>query len=523
MVHKFACLGAVALLPVWAADAPSIIRPDDHTLVLRLGQAITAIENVKVFVPPNREFPITATYKGHTITVTLPDDAVRAIRARTLVHGHSTLYIGSVTTATTAPPKPKHPPAKAPKVEPPEPQIDNEYLIPDVFTFAARQMFGSHLLLEVIYAPDKSLLSDPKLFTAKSGKVEYKVIGTKFYDTVVPPRLELQLDQTPRNGEAIKVTIKPPGGKPIPAASVSNTAAPKATASDHTGGADIYAAVNYTRNAITSPSSPANVYGIDATLQHPFWLAALSGSNDFLYFAPKFSIKDYSKEQDNENTMSVAAPLKLWAITRRLEPVIESIIMGAAPTYEADVLQHNKNIVADLTLTPLFVDQPVGNGKVARLRFYPFAGMELGHTLHNDLPQLDGAGVERFKTGASAELKFFVKRSMLDSITVSGSYTYRYLFHPEIYREAQTVQTPAGVLTTSTGQQIPLPAGTLTEQVFITSNAAPRRYLDLSLNAAMTSNFSAKLEYSRGELPPAFQRVDKLQAGIVFMFNFGAK
>lgn len=513
-------LAATALLSSAFADTPQLIRPDDRTLVIRFTEDVADVKDVKVIVPDSGEFPVTETHRKHLLTIAMPANVVAAIRNRTLVHGHSALYIGSLTLAPQAKTVAKGKPASAPT-----PQIDSAYLIPDAFTFAPRQAAGSLLILQVIYAPDSSRLSSPEAYTVQSGKIAYKVKQARFEKGAPgdPGRVYLQLDQTPRNGGSLKIGFVPAAGQTVEAASLAATTAPKATSSDPSRGADIYVAVNYTRNAQTSPGSPANVYGVSTSLQRAFWLTALSRDNNFLFFNPAFAAKVYSRGQDNENTMKLSTPVGIQTITRSLNPVIEQTIISAAPAYEADEKQHDKNLVADLEFVPLFVDQPFINRKFSRFRFNPFVGGELGHTFHSDLPQLDGAGVERLKTGASAELKFLVNQPMLSTVRLSASYTYRILFDKEIFTSTKTVQLPAGTLTTSSGQTINVPGGSLSEQIFPTVNTAPRRYLDTILQFALTPNLAAQLEYSRGELPPAFQRVDKLQVGIAFLFNFSSK
>jgi hypothetical protein len=337
-----------------------------------------------------------------------------------------------------------------------------------------------------------------------------------------PARLALYLDHTPRNGASVKISFTPPDELAIPVATASAAPAPKETKADPTGGADVYAALNFTRNGMAGGSQPENVYGVSASVHREFWLDNFYKGNNSLFFDPSFSTKVYTKGQDNENTMTFSASFGMQTITRPLNPVIEQIILRAAPTYEADATQHNKNLVADLEFTPLFVDQPY-RSRLVRFRLKPFVGAEMGHTFHNDLHQLDGASVGRFKMGASGELRFFVNKNYLTNITLTGSYTYRHLFDPEVFMTTQTIHLPPGTLTTSSGQTINVPAGTLSTTIFPTVNAAPRRYLDIALLCGLTANLAAQLEYSRGELPPAFQRVDKLQAGIAFLFNFHGK
>jgi hypothetical protein len=516
-------LAVIASIPCAFGDTPQLTRPDDKTLVLRFGENVTDVKDVKVIVPEIGEYPASETHQKHLLTITIPDDAAASIRRRTAAHGHSTLYIGSLTLAS--PPKPAAKSAKAKPAPASVPQIDSAYLIPDVFTFATRQAAGSLLVLEVIYAPDLSRLSSAAAYTVQSDKLKYNVAHAEFQKGANgdPGRVYLQLDQTPRNGASLKIAFLPAAGQSVEAASLAAAAAPKATSTDPSGGADIYLAVNFTRNTQVNPSTPENVYGVNASLQHAFWLSALSGDNNFLFLNPAFAAKLYSKGQDSENTMTLSAPIGIQTITRSLNPVIEQMIISAAPTYETDEKAHNRNLVADLEFTPLFVDQPFIHKNIARFRLKPFVGAELGHTFHNDFPQLDGAAVERFKTGASGELKFLVNQSFLKAVTLTAGYTYRHLFEKEVFMTSKTVQIPAGTLTTSGGQTINIPGGALSEQVFPTINASPRRYLDTTLLFGLTPNLSAQVEYTRGELPPAFQRVDKLQAGIAFLFNFRSK
>jgi hypothetical protein len=397
-------------------------------------------------------------------------------------------------------------------------------LIPDVFTFAPRQAQGTLLILNVMYAPNPSSINSAAAYSVQSGKITNKVVYAHFEPgrNGDPGRVDLQLEHTPRNGGSLKVSFNPPSGPKVDAGLLAGTTVPKGTSTDPSGGADIYVAVNFTRNAQANATTPANVYGVNTTLQHRFWLAALGDSN-FLFLNPAFSGKLYSKGQDNENTMTFSAPLGIQSITRWLNPVIEQTIVTASPTFEIDELAHNKNLVADLQFAPLFVDQPFLNRKLGRFRFAPFVGGEIGHTYHSDLQQLNGASVERFKTGATAEWKFTVNAAYLNAVTLRASYTYRNLFDREIFMTTKNVKLPAGTLTTASGQSVTVPGGTLSEQIFPIINASPRRYLDTSILFGLTANFSAQLEYSRGELPPAFQRVDKLQAGLAFLFNFRNK
>ena len=524
MLKLLRCLGIVgALSYAFAESTTPLVRPSNDVLILRLTQNIVNIQDVKVMVPQTGEYAASETHTGRVVTITLSPEAIAAMRKRTELHGRSLLYIGSLTLAAAS-----NANSNGKKGQPPEApaaQLDTTYPIPDAFSFAPRQASGNLLILEVIYAPDPAQLDTVSAYSVKSGKSAYKVAKANFQPGSGgdPGRVYLQLDRNPGNGGTLAVSFTPQGSKPIEAASLSETAAPKATTSDPTGGADVYVAANFTRSGTASPGQPANVYGVDTSLKRAFWLAALSGDNNFLFFDPTFTAKLYSKGQDSENTMTLSTPIGIQTITRALNPLIEQIIVSGAPKYETDEKQHNRNLVADIEVMPLFVDQPFIKRSTARFRFKPFAGAELGHTFHNDLSRLEGTSVARFKTGATAELKFLVNRPMLNAITLTASYTYRYLFDPEVFMTTQNVQIPAGTLTTSTGKAINVSGGTLAEQIFITSNAAPRRYLDILLQCALNANLAAQVEYSRGELPPAFQRVDKLQTGIAFLFNFPGK
>ena len=59
----------------------------------------------------------------------------------------------------------------------------------------------------------------------------------------------------------------------------------------------------------------------------------------------------------------------------------------------------------------------------------------------------------------------------------------------------------------------------VTRTLFTSTGQHPRRYLNAAIRFVFSRYWEVSASYIRGELPPGFFRVDKMQAGFAFRFG----
>ena len=136
---------------------------------------------------------------------------------------------------------------------------------------------------------------------------------------------------------------------------------------------------------------------------------------------------------------------------------------------------------------------------------------------------LNAQSMSRFKTGALTKLTFVAnKNQMVKAVSLQLNYTYRYLFQPELIPSASTIDFGPGILTPSDrSAPIVLPGGSVEAPGTKLFDTGPRRYVDVSLRFVINRNWEFFTAFTRGELPPIYKHVDKLQTGVAFRFSLG--
>ena len=160
-----------------------------------------------------------------------------------------------------------------------------------------------------------------------------------------------------------------------------------------------------------------------------------------------------------------------------------------------------------------------------RFDFDPQTGYEGGTNIHNPLAELNGRRISRFKTEGFAKLTFFTNKTLpLSAVALQASYVYRYLFEPELISSPTTVDFGIGQLFPDDGSgAVRFPGASVEVQGTKRFDTGPRRYADVSLRFILNKNWEFYTSFTRGELPPAYKHVDKIQTGVAFRFKIGTE
>jgi hypothetical protein len=449
---------------------------------------------------------VRASSEDRDIVITLSQDDIALVRQRTTSNGASFLLISGLTLGK-------------------KPATDSVMLIPDTLTVqAVSTAIEMKILLRPNYIPNelKDSVLKGDFWRVGTDDTQYKVDHVKpDLDDPTDPRLTLFLDTQPRNAAKLSVTIPDPtakDGKRKEVATTDYVKAPKATDSDPSGGADVYLSFLYSHSTAAGVST--DVYATDFSIHYPFW-PGQGGSQFVTYLNPSVKGSIASKGQDDNNSVIFNMPFQVDALKRKPVWWLESGRLALGPTFESDKKFENRNLVFSATATLLPGDWKFRGVKQGRIRFYPYAGTELGKNIHNQYVAANGGTIRRLKTGGDAAIYFKIGKPALDTLTFTGSFVYRRLFSPESRVDTRTTTLPGGTLLASDGTQTTLPAGTLSSLDVFRVESGIRRDWKVQVIAGLTSNIALTVQYEKGSIPPQFKSVDKFQVGLAYRFAFG--
>lgn len=318
-------------------------------------------------------------------------------------------------------------------------------------------------------------------------------------DGFIPNGAEAVVAYVPASKEAKSRTLAAPGthtGNPV-------------------GDADIYLGFTYT--ASRTAAETRHVGGLRAHAARPFYFWGRA-RRDVFAVVPRFDALVQANELDDEDSMSLKADLEWQRMLGNLERLpdlgragadADTDVGGANPIYNIRTsfgggLEFSKgfkehNAIAEAQVAPAFHVFGTTYAKPhafegIRLVVAPAAGFELGKVIDSQLGDLVDASVQRLKAGVDAQLRFtFRDAPYADAFVLEATYIGRKLFT----REQFVHDAAAGADTQS------------------------RHYGRFAAKLAFNANFEAFFAYSRGSLPPKFERVNKVEAGLAFRYNAG--
>ena len=198
------------------------------------------------------------------------------------------------------------------------------------------------------------------------------------------------------------------------------------------------------------------------------------------------------------------------------------------PRWEVERRFQSGNLLSD---GELVLGLPAVGGEDSVLYMRPYVGFEAGMGLaggDNDGGVASHVGlhgaewVRRMKAGISARYSVELRRSYLYGIVFDLEFVYRRLYAAEpIARWIATRRT----LSREDGEVAAGVEGTEDSVIVRTLHGdiarGSRRYLEAALRFAFSENWEFVVSYVRGELPPRFVSVDKVEAGFGFRFGDG--
>jgi hypothetical protein len=342
--------------------------------------------------------------------------------------------------------------------------------------------------------------------------------------------VSIVLMEPPGNGLKLNVVYKK--DQPVEFATTLGTiGAPKFTKEDPIGDSNLYLGLSFARSKF-SEKTPSDTYGL--RIHAGLTMRLPSRGNNLLSLDPALELKANAPNQaDDENSGSIAAPLTWQYLPGRKEDkspprYAERIIVRGGPSFETtkDFRYTNFVFLAEGHLVPQIVYKKLPANRVfaaVRFDFDPQVGYEGGKNIHAPVAALNAQTLSRFKTRALTKLTFVAnKNQIVKAIALQLDYTYRYLFQPELVPSVSTIEFGPGILTPIDGSApIVLPGGSVEAPGTKLFSTGPRRYADVSLKFVINRNWEFFTAFTRGELPPIYKHVDKLQTGVAFRFSLG--
>lgn len=342
--------------------------------------------------------------------------------------------------------------------------------------------------------------------------------------------LVVVLAQDPGNARKVNLAYK----AKTPAeftVTISTLGVPSSTKADPVGDSDVYIGFNFSRSKF-SAKSPEDAYGLKL---HASFQYLIPGHGKNLFSAqPQFDLLANAPNQvDDENSGKIYIPF-VWKYLpgrdRDASPpnFPERTVLKTGPQFEGTKDFRITNFIYNTefhVIPRIWIHELKKSPVLSRIRFDfdPQAGWEYGVNLHHYVAAINHQSINRFKAEGLARLTFeFNKKVRLSAIALQADYTYRYLFEPELVASSNSVTYPAGLLVPGDGSApVNFPGGSLDAPINSRFDRGPRRYVDLSLRFIVDKNWEFVTGFARGELPPAYKHVDKLQTGVAFRFNLG--
>ena len=299
-------------------------------------------------------------------------------------------------------------------------------------------------------------------------------------------------------------------------------------------GVDVHGKFVFANSAGTDPT-----FGLATRFRRPFLFSAFGDRNQ-LSLGPEAELRANSSDQDDEDSIVLSVPITYTRTRGELvvpvsgpaespeAPFVNAWVFDMGPAVEVDKSFGSGNLVADGELSLGLAVQGGGN-HVLDVR--PYGGFEAGIGLvGGDSSEGVGSGVgvraaesvRRVKAGIAARYVVELRTNYLHEIVVDLKFVYRQLYAMEpIGRWVSTERT----LSAEDGEMV---AGghTAEDKVVVRTlqediGLGARRYLEAAVRFAFTENWEFVISYTRGELPPRFVAVDKVEAGFAFRLGSG--
>lgn len=387
---------------------------------------------------------------------------------------------------------------------------------------------GNILALKKVYVPpsEAEAIRDAANWNITAAGKTLDIDRISVDDAVVV----IVLKNPPGNGLKLDVVYKK--DQPVEfAASLATLGVPKFTEDDPVGDSNLYLGLTFARSKF-SEKKPSDTYGL--RIHSGFTMRLPSRGKHLLSLDPVLNLLANAPNQaDDENSASIAAPLTWQILPGRKgndHPpwYAERIIIRGGPGFEATkdfrftnfVFQAEGHLIPRIWIKKLPATWVF---KSVRLDLDPHVGWEGGKNLHAPVAALKAQSLSRFKSGGLTKLTFVAnKTQIVKAVVFQLNYTYRYLFQPELIPSASTVEFGPGILMPNDGSPpIVLPGGSVEAPGTTLFDTGPRRYADVSVRFVINRNWEFFTAFTRGELPPIYKYVDKLQTGVAFRLSLG--
>lgn len=288
---------------------------------------------------------------------------------------------------------------------------------------------------------------------------------------------------------------------------------------------DVYTGFMFTNSSGTDPT-----FGLVTRFQRPYRFAAF-GANQ-VSVGPRASLTTNSSDQDDENSLLLSVPVEFrhfpGPLVPELElgaraPLVNTLVFDVGPTLESERSFRSRNLVSNGRLALQFstmgradLKGPL-SGYAVDVR--PHIGFEAGRTLGGSIGQRTDESIRRLKAGLAGQLRLEFERPQLRAIVLDVDFVYRQPYTDETFGWWATIRPPTDARTRdedgAPGARIA--SSTLfTRTMFTGTGRHPRRYLNATVRFVFSRYWELFASYVRGELPPRFVRVDKMQAGFAF-------
>lgn len=268
------------------------------------------------------------------------------------------------------------------------------------------------------------------------------------------------------------------------------------------------------RFGFSSSAGREPTFALTTRFRRPYLFSALGDRNQ-ISFGPMVSLRANSADQDDENSVIVSAPIVITRSRGPLrvplagpeespeEPLVNAFVLNTGPRLEADKSFRRGNLVADGELGFGLV---VFGGENRDLDAWPYVGLETGAVLarrdpagsvptSSEPPMKAAESIARVKVGVDARYRFGFEGDGLHEIVFDAEFVYRQLYANE----------PFGKWEPREGMREP--------ELVSCRRKGRRLYLNAAVRFAFTENWEFVLSYARGELPPLFVEVAKVEAG----------
>jgi hypothetical protein len=272
-------------------------------------------------------------------------------------------------------------------------------------------------------------------------------------------------------------------------------AAPGWEAADGRDDADIYLDGLVTRSSGSDFSAT-----VDVKAGYPFFSNfSIFGRKRVQTFTPKFELMGSTDPDADPDSMKMGLE---WNIPFRRS---NSFFIGGnwknSGLLESTRDFDNTNLIWKSRFQFLHRVQPAKRGSNVRFYVMPFIGTEVGKNINSPVKEAEGRGLARGIFGSTLNLTFLIRKPMLDSIGLEGSYERRLLLRSEVFFDKDK----------ETKKLIPVFFG-----------RRPREWVTAKLNFNFRDDLAGYIGYEYGEQPPAYNLVDhKMKIGLTFKIKRG--